>query len=419
MKKYLPIRYLLVIATFSLTLLLYIDRVGISAAKSIIGQDLDLEDTQMGWVMSAFALGYALFQVPSGMMVDKSGPRKIITIIVSTWSIFTILTGAAWNYISLLVVRFLFGAGEAGAFPGISRANFNWIPMNERGVVTGINFSGSRIGAAFAFPLVTWMITGVGWRGGFLVMGLVGLIWAFFWYRWFRDQPEEHSDIGEEERQYILEHRQTVTRTKLDLPFHKIFGSSNVWLAMGQYFGSNFIFFFCLTWMFPYLSERFDLNAYEASFYSMFPLIFGALGNWFSGWLVDTIYRKGFWKKSRSVPAITGFFMVGLGILGILSADEIIMAVVGLSMAVFGADMTLSPSWSFCMDIGKTHAGAISGTMNMAGNVGSFVTALVFPYLVVWTGTSDSFFVISGILVLLSILFWGFMDPTKPLVKND
>ncbi|MEM6522624.1 MAG: MFS transporter [Bacteroidota bacterium] len=418
MKK-IPVRFLLVFTTFSLTILLYIDRVGISAAKEAIGEDLDLSDTQMGWVMSAFALGYALFQIPSGMMADKAGPRKAIALIVTIWSGFTLLTGVAWNFISMIVIRFFFGAGEAGAFPSISRANFTWIPLRERGIVTGINFSGSRLGAAFAFPLVTWMISTFGWRPGFYIMGILGLLWALIWYKWFRNKPEDHPSVSEEEKRYILDTRQTPEKKGSELSLSRQLRSGNIWLAMAQYFGSNFIFFFCLTWMFPYLTERYNISVAEASIYSMFPLIAGAFGNWFSGGLVDWIFKQGKWKWSRSIPAMVGFILVGIGILIVLSSQEVIWAVVGLSIAVFGADMTLSPSWSFCVDIGKNNAGAVSGTMNMAGNIGSFITGIAFPYLVLWTGTSDTFFIIAGVLVILSILAWVFMDPSKQLVAYE
>ena len=149
-------RYWFFAGSFLITLLLYIDRVCISSAKDSIASDLSLSDIDMGWVLSAFALGYALFQVPGGSLGDKYGVRKVMTSIMVLWSIFTALTGAAWNYISMLFFRFTFGAGEAGAFPNISRAAFSWVPTKERGVFQGINFSGSRLGAAFALPLVAY-----------------------------------------------------------------------------------------------------------------------------------------------------------------------------------------------------------------------------------------------------------------------
>ena len=178
-------RFFIVAGMFILSLLLYIDRVCISVAKGEIGTDLGLDKEMMGWVFAAFSFGYALFQIPGGLMADKFGPRVILSTIVSVWSLFTALTGMAWNYTSLFVTRFLFGAGEAGAFPGMSRAIFSWIPLKERGIVIGLNFSGSRLGAAFALPLVAWMITDFGWRQSFYILGVIGVVWAIIWWFWF------------------------------------------------------------------------------------------------------------------------------------------------------------------------------------------------------------------------------------------
>ena len=369
MGKLIPTRYFLIMNTFLLSLLLYIDRVCISAAKSPIADSLNLTDTEMGWVLSCFALGYALFQTPSGILADRLGPRKVLTTIVVFWSAFTALTGAAWNYISLLVVRFLFGAGEAGAFPGISRAVYSWIPLKERGLVNGINFSGSRLGAAFALPLVAWLITLLGWRWTFMVLGIIGVFWAVIWYWWFRDLPEEHSRINDEEKQYIIDNRQkdeSAAKSVSGITAGALFRSGNLWLAMIQYFCSNFTFFFCLTWLLPHLRDKFQLDLVDAGYYASIPFIFGAFGNWFSGWLVDKIYKTGRWAPSRRIPATIGFTLAAFGLIGSMYMNDVLGAVLLLSVAIFGADMTLSPSWAFCIDIGKKNAGAVSGTMNMA-----------------------------------------------------
>ncbi|SOE23082.1 MFS transporter, ACS family, glucarate transporter [Spirosomataceae bacterium TFI 002] len=409
-------RHLLVVTTFSLTLLLYIDRVCISAAKGPISDALGLDDKQFGWVLSAFALGYALFQAPSGKLVDKYGPRIVITSIVTIWSVLTAVTGAAFSFVSLLTTRFLFGVGEAGAFPGIAKSTYSWIPLQERGIVTGINFSGSRLGAAFAMPLITWMIATFDWRNSFYILGFVGVFWALVWYYWFRDKPEEHSSISSTELDYIIANRQDKTiKKKALIPFMSLIKSNSVLLAMGQYFSSNYINFFCLSWLFPYVKERYGLSMMDAGFHTMFPLLAGAFGNYFSGYLVDKIYNKGNWKLSRRVPAIIGFSLVIVGLMISLQMESVQGAVIFLSLAVFGADMTLSPSWSYCVDIGKENAGAVSGTMNMAGNIGSFLTALAFPYLADWTGTTDTFFYVGAILALFAIFCWLKMNPQKSL----
>lgn len=417
-KRTVPTRYMLVFSTFLLSVLLYIDRVCISVAKEPIAGALNLSDTQIGWVLSIFALGYALAQTPSGMLNDKYGPRLVLTAVVSFWSLFTAMTGFAWNYVSLMVTRFVFGVGEAGAFPGIARATFSWIPIKERGIVTGINFSGSRLGAAFALPVVAWMIEELGWRMSFFVLGAVGFVWAMIWYWWFRDNPEQHKSISEEEKKYIIETRQQVAGNEAEeLSGGLLFKSKNMWLAMGQYFASNFTFFFSLTWLFPHIKSEYGLDAVEAGFYASAPLVFGALGNYFSGFLVDKIYANGKWRLSRRLPAIIGFSLASIGLIASLYMDTAFGAVAFLSIAIFGADMTLSPSWSFCVDIGKKNAGAVSGTMNMAGNIGAFVTALAFPYLISWFGSVEPFFITAAILNVIAIFLWTRTKPELSLTE--
>ncbi|WP_298502709.1 MFS transporter [uncultured Maribacter sp.] len=414
-EKYFQKRYFMVTGTFLLALLLYIDRICISVAKDPISKALDLSDKQMGWVLAAFSLGYAFLQTPSGIMADRYGPRKVLSIIVLLWSSFTALTGAAWNFLSLLIIRFLFGAGEAGAFPGMSRAIYSWIPLKERGIVTGINFSGSRLGAAFAVPVVAWLITDFGWRFSFVVFGIIGGIWAILWYLLFRDNPEEHKGISIAEKEFIIAERQEKSTEKENKKIHfgTLIKSKNMWLAMGQYFCSNFTFFFALTWLFPHIKSEYQLETLEAGFYTAIPLIFGAFGNWFSGWLIDSIFKNGKWDKSRIFPASLGFSLAAIGLLGSIYMNSAIGAIIFLSIAIFGADMTLPPSWAFCVDIGKKHAGAISGTMNMAGNIGAFITALLFPYLLAWSGSTTLFFIIGAILNVLAVILWLNMKPNK------
>ncbi|MDP5231544.1 MAG: MFS transporter [Cellulophaga sp.] len=412
-ESYFPRRYFMVFGTFLLALLLYVDRICISVAKDPISEALNISDKQMGWVLAAFSLGYALFQTPAGILADRFGPRKILAAIVTIWSAFTALTGLAFNFISLLIVRFFFGAGEAGAFPGMSRAIYSWIPLKERGIVTGINFSGSRLGAAFALPLVVWLIDAFGWEATFFIFGAIGVLWAIAWYVLFRDSPEDHKGISEVEKEHILSTRQerdsAVSKEKID--FGILLKSKNMWLAMGQYFCSNFTFFFALTWLFPYIKDEYGLTTTEAGFYTALPLVFGAFGNWFAGWLIDLIFKKGKWNKSRIFPASLGFLLAAIGLFGSIYANDALSAVLYLSLAIFGADMTLPPSWAFCVDIGKKHSGAVSGTMNMAGNVGAFITALIFPYLLDWTGSTTLFFIIGGVLNITAIFLWFKMKP--------
>lgn len=417
-KRHFPMRILLVFSTFMLTVLLYVDRACISAAKEEISSDLNFDLTDFGWVMAMFTLGYALFQTPAGKWADSKGPRGVLASIVGIWSVLTALTGAAWNYVSMLVIRFLFGAGEAGAFPGLAKVVYNWFPVKERGIVQGINFSGSRIGAAFALPLVAMIIGSVGWRHSFLIFGAVGIIFALLWWWLFRNKPEEAGALSEAERDYIIENREKPSSDAAEntgLGFGTIIKSRNMWLAMLQYMASNFTFYFTLTWMYPYLKDRFALGGVEAGLYAMVPLLAGALGNWVSGLWVDSLYRRRGVKVSRRLPAITGFVLAAFGIFMVAQIDTPQVAIIFLAIAIFGADMTLSPSWAFCIDIGKENAGAVSGTMNMAGNLGAFVTIIAFPYLYEWTGSFTPFFYVCMVLSAIAIVIWMNMNPTKSI----
>jgi len=415
-KTIIPIRYVFVMFTFGLALLLYIDRVCISYSKIEIANDLNLTDKQMGWIMSLFAIGYAIGQLPAGGLIDKFGPRKVLSGIVGIWSVFIAATGAVWNFGSLAIMQFLFGGGEAGAFPGIARGVYSWIPAKERGTVNGINFSGSRIGAAMAMLILSVVISNLGWRLTFVLFGVLGMLWATIWYVWFRDTPEEHSWVSDEEKEFIKSSRTILTKTEeKGLSLKQLFSSSNVWLAMWQYMCSNFIFYFCLMWMLPMLRTKYNLTIQSAGVLAMMPFLAGAVGNWVSGFFIDFLYKKTNITLSRRLPAIMGFSLVVLGLLMSMNQDSPQILVMWFSVAIFGADMTLSPSWSFCIDIGKKNSGLVSSAMNMAGNIMSAFSALIFPYLIAWTGSDQSFFYLAAVLNFLAIIAWLFMKPEKSI----
>jgi len=399
-------RHFLLVGTFFLTMLLYVDRVVISAAKEQISGELQLSDTQFGWVISAFALGYALFQVPAGQLADRFGPRKALAVLVILWSGFTALTGAAWGFVSLLVFRFAFGAAEAGAMPACAKTVYSWLPIAERGIAQGINLSGTRVGAALALPGLAWMLATFGWRETFLIMAAIGLLWVLAWYALFRDRPEDHWAITEEEVQKIVAGR-TIPEPQADPALH---GSGShhapLWPVVTQYFASCFTFFFALSWLFPYLQTTYSLTTVETGFYTALPLAAGAAGNWLGGWGSDFAVRRTGSAASLRHVAIIGFILAATGLVGCLNADTAIVAVAFLSITVFGADMTLPPSWAFCIDVGGERAGTVTGQMNMVGAFGAFATGLAFPYLYSAFNSVTPFFLTAVALNLAGALLW-------------
>lgn len=406
-------RFILIGILFFHSVNTYMDRACIASAVDYIKRDLSMSKELMGLVLGIFALGYALFQVPSGWIADKLGPRKALTIVVTVWSCFTALTGAARNAAQMLVLRFLFGAGEAGAFPGAAQAFFRWLPVKDRGLAHGINFSGSRLGAAFSLFLMPWLIIQIGWRWTFAVNGLIGIIWATVWLLWFRDNPKDNPKVNKEELDYIEKGRTSDFTATVRASFAEIFTSLNMVLAMIQYFASNVTFFISLTWLPSYLKDQWPDDP-KAVYFSAVPLIFAAFANWVAGTMVSRLFEKGRHVGSRRITAIVGF---SLGVVGLLLAtrtDDLYMFVLYFSIATFGVDMTLSPSWAFCNDIGGANSGAVSGSMNMVGNIGAALSAIMFPFFQnEATGNANSFFILAAGLNVLAIVMWCLMNPNR------
>ena len=381
-------------ALFSLSLILYLDRAAISSAKTSMATALSLSDAAMGAVFSAFALGYAFAQIPSGWFADRFGPRMALALVVALWSVFTVLTGVASGLGTLLVVRFLFGAAEAGAFPGSARVIYNWLPPRMHGIANGILFSGALVGGAVAFPFFQWLLGAHGWRTAFYLLGVPGGVWAFCWLIWFRDFPSERAIARQEQEAVRSVYLVVLLRSKAMVK------------AMAQYFVGNFTFFICISWMFPYLVQRYSLSPGQAAKYSMVPLLSGATANWVSGFLVDLLYRSRFRPWSRRVPAAAGFLLAACGVYGVTLLDSPGSTISAFAVATFGVEITISPSWAYCIDIARMNSGGASAAMNMAGSVGAFASANAFPLLYRLTGNSDAYFWIAAALNVLAAVCW-------------
>ena len=335
-------RFILIGILFFHSVNTYMDRACIASAVDHIQRDLSMSATLMGLVLGIFAIGYALFQVPSGWIADRLGPRKALTIVVSVWSAFTALTGVARNAIQMLVLRFLFGVGEAGAFPGAAQAFFRWLPVKDRGLAHGINFSGSRLGAAFSLFFMPWLILQIGWRWTFAINGLIGIIWAVIWLLWFRDNPNDNPKVNQAELDYIEKGRVSDFTATVKSSFAEVFTSLNMSLAMVQYFASNVTFFISLTWLPSYLKHQWPDDP-KAVYWSAVPLIFAAFANWVAGGMVTRLYNRGFHVGSRRVTAIVGFVLGVVGLLTATQTESLYLFILAFSLATFGVDMTLSP----------------------------------------------------------------------------
>jgi MFS family permease len=283
-------RRIVVVFAITLAVLQYIDRVAISQAAPLVMKDLALTKEQMSWVFSAFTLAYALFEIPGGYLGDWIGPRKVLLRIVLWWSFFTAATGWAWSLTSLAITRFLFGAGEAGCFPNLSKAFNRWMPAAERSRAQGIMWMSARWGGAITPMLVYGCLTMMTWRQAFLVFGLAGVAWAIVFAWWYRDDPRAHPGVNAAEAALLPP--PPSGGDHLHVPWRRMATSRTVWCLCGQYAAMSYAWYFFVTWFPTYLLEvwKFDLKASAAL--AGLPLLLGGFGSLAAGWLTPPLARR-------------------------------------------------------------------------------------------------------------------------------
>ncbi|MEZ5402766.1 MAG: MFS transporter [Bryobacteraceae bacterium] len=391
--------WLMIAGLFLMSVLTIVDRVCVSTSKGAMAGELGLSDTQFGWVFAVFSLGYAAFQVPSGALADRWGARRFLAAIVALWSVFTAATGMVQGYAMLLAVRLLFGVAESGSYPGAARAIRARMETARRGVAQGVVMAGSRLGAAFGLAMMAWVVERAGWRTSFFLLAGVGFVWAAAWFASFRDPGGE----AQERPPFVW----------------SALASANTGYLLFQYFASNFTFYLCVNWLLPYLKDRYALTTVEAGIYASMPMYAGALANWLSGVAIDALYRAGRWRLSRVAPALAGFVLAAVTLAMAAEMPTAASAVVFFSLATFGADLALSPSWVVAGDIGGAYTGTVSGAMNTAGNFGALVSSLAFPYLIAWTGTAKTYFYVTAGLNVAGALCWARIRPEHAIGEKQ
>ena len=404
-------RYRVLAFTTILAIITYLDRVAISTAAPAVRAEMGLDAVQMGWVFSAFTWAYAAFEIPSGWMGDVMGPRKVLTRIVIWWSAFTAATGAAWNFASLLVARFLFGVGEAGAFPNTSRSFAKWFPVAERGAAHGWVFMGTRMGGAITPPIVVALMAAIGWRQTFYVFGVLGVIWAFFWWRWFRDEPSQHPEVNEAELALIRESAGHEPATSHAFRWSELL-SANLLLVYGMYFTMGYTLYFNLTWLPTYLKDVRGFSLQQAGWLSGVVLFTGGVMTYVGGKLTDMLVKKYGLKVGRSMGVVT-LPIAGLLLIGAAQTQSPMAAAILLAATLGVADLAVSSCWAICHDIGGRNAGIVTGAMNTWGNIGGALSPLVVGYAVGWWNSwTVPFYITAGIYVFGAVCTF-FVDPRK------
>jgi MFS family permease len=410
----MPVRYKVLALMFTLTVITYLDRVCIAATSAAMSAELGLDRVQMGQVFSAFILGYVLFEIPGGWLADRFGARSLLTRIVLWWSVFTALTGAAWSHGSLLAVRFLFGCGEAGAFPGSASAISRWFPRAERGKAQAVIMVGSRLGGALAPGLVIALMARVGWRGVYPIFAVLGLIWAVAWRRWFRDSPEQHPAVSSAERQQIAATRGEISHGKA-VPWKLLLRSRNVWALCGMYSGYTYGLYFYMTWLPTYLTESRGVGAADVALYAGLPWVVASGSNLLGGWLTDRLTRTIRLRWARRLPAMAGLLAaaVFLALAALLESNNAAMIALALSFGC--SDLILAVCWATCLDVGGEHAGTVSGTMNSLGQIGGVIAPVLVGWLVEELHSWQLPLLISAAYYVVSALLWLLIDAERPL----
>lgn len=405
-------------------LITYLDRVNISTVAPVISKEFGFDKVTLGVIFSAFSWSYAAFQVPGGWLGDRFGPRRVLAIIVGYWSVMTALTAAAAGSLSFTILRFFFGAGEAGAFPVATRAMQQWYPRHERGLCQGISHSASRLGAAIAPPVVVAIMTTLGWQWVFYICGAVGFAWAILWYLTYRNLPEEHPLVGKEELAYIRGDvkdgvAQAESERKARVPWGTLLRSPNMWAIMCAYFTYVYCLWIFLSWLPSYLVEYRHFTLLKVGYLASLPLWAGVVGDTVGGWATDwLVTRTGSAKLGPRIVAITGLLGCAVCIVPAALATDAYTAVYCLTGAMFFLECTIGPSWAVPMHVGGKHSGTVAGMMNMAGNIGGALSPVVFGILV-QVGSWVAPFIVAATLLIAGAAIWAFwLDPERSVLEK-
>jgi MFS transporter, ACS family, glucarate transporter len=413
---YSGVRSRVLAMTVALAFLTYMDRVCISVTAPAIIRDLRLTTIQMGFVFSAFTAAYALFEIPTGWWADRIGSRRVLTRIVTWWSIFTGLTGVAWNFPSLIALRALFGAGEAGAWPTVARALSLWFPAQERGTAQGIFFMGAHLGGGLTPLLVAAIAHRLGWRSTFPLLSVFGFVWAAFWFRWYRDEPRDHVSVTTEELAWIESGRRGMPAESAQRSvFRMALRTPGIWFLCLMYFTQTYGFNLYVTWLPTYLQHEKQLHGVTLGFLAGLPLLLSVPADLFGGILTDRLSRKFGLRLGRCLVGFGSLAAAGIFLFCGALAPGVIAAVL-IALAAAASNFLLGASWGACADIAGDHAATVSAAMNTSGQIGGVLSPIAFALL---TRTSTSWaapLYLTAALYLAGAMCWYFVHPERPLV---
>src|SRR6202453_4676952 len=402
------VRYIVLSLTIAAYMITYIDRVVISSAVPSIQKEFGFSIVTMGWILASYSFAYALFQIHGGWMGDRFGPRRALTAVVLWWSAFTCATVLAWSAGSMAMIRFLFGMGEAGAFPIATRSLSRWMLPTERGFAQGATHAGSRLGGAITPVLVVLIIAHYGWRTAFICCGCLGLIWAAVWFWYYRDTPDEHQSVNAQERELIRSSLELARGSKSmqSVPWKRIVRSHQMWILSAMYFCYAYNLSVYLVWFPKYLNDHRGFNLKQMGFYASLLLLAGTAGTIFGGCISDLwAKRSSDLKTARRMVGAAGFLVSALSMVPACLTTNSMTCVWLSCVAIFALESTVGVSWAITLDIGGDSAGSVCSVMNTCGNLGGAIGSALSAYLVVMYGWSAPFLLMAGLSVVGTVLY--------------
>jgi ACS family D-galactonate transporter-like MFS transporter len=374
---------------------------------------MGLTTSQLGLVFSAFAYPYAAMQILGGWMADKFGPKKVLIVLSLIWGVATVLTGFAGSVLMLVVLRFVLGIGEGGAFPTATRAFTYWMPVAERGFAQGITHSFARLGGAITPPIVLVIVAAAGWREAFIVLGAVSLGWTLLYATVFKDSPDEHKRVSPQELKEIGYQRGECQRSaKAATPWRRLF--RRMWLVTFVDFCYGWSLWVYLTWLPSYLKEARGFDLKQLALFTALPLMAGVVGDTLGGVLSDRIYKRtGNLRLARGAILFLGLAGSLMFIVPMTYTADAVNAVILLSLSFFFLELTNAVLWSLPLDIAGKYAGTAGGMMNTGFGLAGMISPVAFGYLIEATGSYNLPFMISAALLGVGAVAALFINPLK------
>ena len=366
-------------------LITYMDRVNIATAATSIRRDLSLTNTQLGFILSAFGQSYIVFQIFGGWVGDRFGPRRTLFVCGLIWAAATMLTGLAASITSLFFARIMLGFGEGATFPVATRAMQSWTPAGRRGFAQGLTHAFARFGNAITPPIVAWLIALVTWRGSFVTLGCVSLVWVAAWVWYFRDNPVDHAGITAQELDTLPRRGQALNAQRLEVPWKRL--AYRMLPVTVVYFCYGWTLWLLLNWLPTFFQNEYGLNVARSALFSSAVFSAGVGGDYLGGVITDSVFKRtGDLLKARRNLVVGGFLSAGLFLLPIFLTRDLTLVVISLALAFFSAELTIGPMWSIPMDIAGKYSGTASGFMNTGSALAAVLSPLAFGYLADVTG---------------------------------